>query len=128
MMTKREENKHCLVCLEDLKCSDNMISCTECKQTLGHQSCLNIWINKHDTCPYCRVQSQFKITNNDESYLKYEQTLSDLQYRQILYRIRNEQMNKKYEQLVKKERQVNFCLTVGYVTVVSYISMKFLNN
>jgi hypothetical protein len=48
------DNKSCVICFEEYK-GDNIISKIICKH-IFHTKCLNMWIEKNQSCPLCRQE------------------------------------------------------------------------
>ena len=51
----------CLICFDET--SDMKTSCNHS----FHQSCLDIWLKEHNTCPYCRFEIMPEIMYESES-------------------------------------------------------------
>jgi|SRR5690606_12359895 len=68
----------CGICREELMSNVRVL---ECKHVF-HESCINDWINRCATCPFCR-----SIIINDNENTEYERLLSDPSVRLIeIYR------------------------------------------
>lgn len=61
--------KRCVICLDDIESSLLTSICT-CN-SLSHKSCLNRWLSRNDTCPYCRKQLKPTMSYyNDSIWVK----------------------------------------------------------
>lgn len=49
-----KNQSNCLVCLEDFQVEESVIK-LDCKHCF-HDNCLKDWLNKHNTCPVCRLE------------------------------------------------------------------------
>ena len=51
---------NCIICMDELKSQHSVVECLQCKKYVGHQECIQKWIDiqqaKYDTvkCPHCR--------------------------------------------------------------------------
>jgi hypothetical protein len=53
---KFNEEEDCPICFESLKgVTKTSVTSTTCKHSF-HKSCLNKWLDKHDSCPCCRTK------------------------------------------------------------------------
>lgn len=50
-----EENFSCVVCQERFKVGDVVITLPDCRHTF-HENCVMTWLEKHNTCPFCRKE------------------------------------------------------------------------
>ncbi len=51
----KEENKNCLICLEEIK-NEKIKKCLQCK-VLYHYNCIKEWFRTTKTCPHCRGEN-----------------------------------------------------------------------
>ncbi len=57
-----EENKKCVICLEDFKDNDNVIF-LPCFHVF-HPKCITSWLRKKDDCPLCKINIKNNLNNN----------------------------------------------------------------
>ena len=57
-----EENKKCIICLEDFKDNDNAIF-LPCFHVF-HNNCIREWLRNKDFCPLCKINIKNNLINN----------------------------------------------------------------
>ena len=57
-----EENKQCVICIEDFKDNDDAIF-LPCFHFF-HSKCIKEWLNKTDNCPLCKINVKNNLNNN----------------------------------------------------------------
>ena len=57
-----EENKKCVICIEDFKDNDNVIF-LPCFHVF-HPKCITSWLRKKDDCPLCKINIKNNLNNN----------------------------------------------------------------
>jgi len=62
-LTDTNDEKVCIICLEELNNNIKIIKCNDCLKYISHVICLHKWLMQKECCPYCNVKKECRDTD-----------------------------------------------------------------